>query len=145
MKKIKWGLNDWYNSREINFMNKLIKSEFVPKLYSSFEKKEGNELFTFMCMQLMKQNLSKYLNKRGSGLTVEEQRFIFASIVLGLEDIHGQEIIHKDIKDNNICIDENGFVYIIDFGLSKPIEYGKLTSGQDSGTLGYMAPEIINK
>ena len=145
MKKTKGGLDEKHNCREIKFMKKLKKSAFVPKLYSSFEKYEGNDLFTFMCMQLMKQNLSKYLNDRSSDLTNEEFRFIFASIVLGLEDIHGQGIIHKDIKEKNVCIDENGYVYIIDFGVSKPIKNGKLTKGQDSGTFGYMAPEIINK
>ena len=60
-------------------------------------------------------------------MSSEEKKFILASTIMGLGDIHEQGIVHKDIKENNICVDDNGYVYIIDFGISKPIENGKLT------------------
>lgn len=62
-------------------------------------------------------------------------------IACGLSDIHSAKVIHRDIKPNNIRVDENKIVKILDFGLAR-------TSGTEAfthsviGTLGYMAPEL---
>ena len=64
-------------------------------------------------------------------------------MILGLEDIHNQGIVHKDIKENNICLDEYGYLYIIDLGACQTIEQGKLNRGSTGGTFVYMAPEVI--
>lgn len=62
-------------------------------------------------------------------------------IASGLADIHSAGVIHRDIKENNIRVDQEGVVKIFDFGLAR-------VHGDDNrtrsiiGTLGYMAPEL---
>lgn len=54
-----------------------------------------------------------------NGFTEKEIKFITANIVIGLEYIHANRIIHKDIKPENIVFEENGYVRITDFGIAK--------------------------
>lgn len=59
-----------------------------------------------------------------------------------LEYAHRQGTLHRDIKPANLLLDEQGTVWITDFGLAKLAEPDDLTrSGDMVGTLRYMAPE----
>lgn len=78
---------------------------------------------------------------------VEVVRGIIEQIAKGLQAFHRQEMLHQDIRPNNIIIDHNGTVKIIDFGstrvagltdISKPI-----TQQQVLGTAQYTAPEYF--
>lgn len=46
-------------------------------------------------------------------------RFIVASVILGLEHLHENQIIYRDLKPENIIIFEDGYVKLTDFGLTK--------------------------
>lgn len=50
---------------------------------------------------------------------IEKINFIITNIIKGLQFIHDKGIIHRDIKPDNICLDENYIPYFIDFGMSK--------------------------
>jgi len=59
-----------------------------------------------------------------------------------LDYAHRHDIIHRDIKPANLILDDQGIVWITDFGLAKPIHETELTHhGQLIGTLRYMSPE----
>jgi len=80
-------------------------------------------------------------------LTQEEIFNILQQICDALEYAHRQGVIHRDIKPDNILIDQEGRVRIADFGLAKlgaesEIQDKTLTrSGVMMGTMNYMAPE----
>lgn len=61
--------------------------------------------------------------------------------MLGLEYIHTNEVIHKDIKPENLVLSDKGYVKITDFGIAKI--YHEINANENSGTPGYMAPEIL--
>ena len=59
-----------------------------------------------------------------------------------LDHAHRQGVLHRDIKPSNLLEDENGVVWVADFGLAKTQEADELTSaGELLGTIRYMAPE----
>ena len=63
---------------------------------------------------------------------------------MALGHLHKNGYIHRDLKLENIMIQEDGYVKLIDFGLSKFLEANKYTS-TIAGTVMYMAPEILNE
>jgi serine/threonine protein kinase len=65
-------------------------------------------------------------------------------VAKGLAEIHGQGIVHRDIKPDNVRLDKEGVVKIIDFGLSREIGVDNETQSA-FGHLPYMAPELLGK
>ncbi|KAM5582450.1 hypothetical protein ABKV19_002725 [Rosa sericea] len=62
-------------------------------------------------------------------------------ILQGLKYLHGQNVIHRDIKCANILVHANGSVKLADFGLAKTIKMNDKISCR--GTANWMAPEVV--
>ena len=73
-------------------------------------------------------------------LNKEQTNFYIASMMVAIQYLHESKIIYRDIKPENIIIEENGYLKLIDFGTAKEIEDRTKTI---IGTPHYMAPEII--
>ena len=56
---------------------------------------------------------------REKRLTEERARIYLAEVLLALEDLHKRDIIFRDLKPDNVVLDEEGHVLLTDFGLSK--------------------------
>ncbi|QDT04458.1 Serine/threonine-protein kinase PknB [Rubripirellula lacrimiformis] len=69
---------------------------------------------------------------------------LMRDIALGLEPAHLQDILHRDLKPDNILMEQSGRAWIADFGLA--ISESEQNSGRRelAGTLPYMSPEQIN-
>lgn len=66
-------------------------------------------------------------------------------ILAGLEYAHGHEVVHRDIKPDNIFLLEDGTVKLVDFGLARVQASTTITkSGSVMGSPGYIAPEVID-
>lgn len=55
-------------------------------------------------------------------LTEEESRFYIAETILAVQSVHKMNYIHRDLKPDNLLLDENGHVKLSDFGLCKHVE-----------------------
>ena len=72
----------------------------------------------------------------------DSARFYLCQIVCALEYLHSMDIVYRDLKTENIMLDEDGNIKLIDFGLSKIFEDGRTLTQTFCGTVEYMAPEV---
>lgn len=64
-------------------------------------------------------------------------------MVLGLQYCHSKNVLHRDIKLDNILLTSQGTVKICDFGVSKLIEKPRELMFEQCGTPAYIAPEVF--
>lgn len=67
---------------------------------------------------------------------------MFQQVVAGLHYLHSQNIIHGDIKPQNLLMDEDSTVKIADFGISKMLDTSTEQLRDTAGTPVFMAPEV---
>ena len=75
-------------------------------------------------------------------LTPTQISIIAFGVALGLQYLHNKGLIHRDIKSQNILLDENKYPVVCDFGSSRNKEATRMLTGQ-GGTANYMAPEFL--
>ncbi len=83
--------------------------------------------------------LKKYIEKK-SRLSVKEAVSIAIQVAMGLEAAHNNNIIHRDIKPQNIMISKDGKVKVTDFGIAKAATSNTITSNV-MGSVHYTSPE----
>lgn len=112
----------------------------IIKVFEIGESKEN----VFISMEYLEGGTLNDYIKKNHPLKIEEIKKITLEICLGLKAVHEKNIIHRDLKSNNIMLDINNNIKLMDFGLSKSSLLTKLTSkGTLLGTLGYISPEQI--
>lgn len=75
-------------------------------------------------------------------MTEDEIRSIFRQICEAVYHLHSNKIVHRDIKDENVILDQAGKIQLIDFGSSAYLKEGK-EFDTFCGTLDYAAPEVL--
>lgn len=115
-----------------------------PNIMSIYEISEF-EKSVFMVMEFVEgQTLKSYISKlkSGSGIPFLKATEWMSIIANGLKAAHDKEIIHRDIKSENIMISPDEQIKIMDFGIAKlKGSSGMTKTGTSLGTLAYMAPE----
>ncbi|MDI6766672.1 MAG: protein kinase [Bacteroidota bacterium] len=95
----------------------------------------------FISMEYIEGKSIKELAK-GKELPIEEILRIAIQVAEGLSKAHQKNIVHRDIKSDNIMLTHDGLAKIMDFGLAKLKGVTKLTkTGTTLGTVQYMSPE----
>lgn len=96
----------------------------------------------YIVMEMVKgQTLKKLIQQRGA-LDLDEALVIMKQIMSGLSEAHKHNIVHRDIKPQNILIKDDGSVKIADFGIARAQGATQLTQVDSvMGSVHYMAPE----
>ncbi len=97
----------------------------------------------YMAMQYIKgadfeTTLAKY-HAENAQISPQETIRIMKQVCEALDYAHSQKVIHRDIKPSNILIDEEGRIFVTDFGLALMTELG--TQGEIFGSQHYIPPE----
>ena len=127
--------------REISILKKMDHRNIIKLFYALDEKRQ-----IFLIMEYIgHMSLHAYLKtKSGRKLEEREAKKLFFQIVQALNYCHSKNIVHRDIKLENILLDENLTIKVIDFGFSIVMPSTKKLN-IFCGTPSYMAPEIVNK
>lgn len=117
-----------------------INSQFVVKF---IEKIENTRNIHVVMECAGKHNLEEYLKekKEGAHLKPHEIMTLLGNITRGLQAIHVQNIIHRDLKIENVVLNHYDHPKIVDFGFARELE----TQMGVCGTLNYMSPELCEK
>eukprot|EP00928_Gymnodinium_smaydae_P011617 TRINITY_DN14265_c0_g8_i1.p1 TRINITY_DN14265_c0_g8~~TRINITY_DN14265_c0_g8_i1.p1 ORF type:complete len:452 (+),score=71.70 TRINITY_DN14265_c0_g8_i1:97-1356(+) len=123
---------------ELNFLRTLQGHGNIIRVVESFEAHPKlNVLALELCDEdLFSHAISNHVSE-GDGVR------ILRGVLSALKHVHEHEIVHRDVKPENVCLDKDGSARLMDFGLAA------LLSDLDEmrracGTLGYMAPEMFS-
>ena len=116
-----------------------IESDFIVNVQWAFHDKD----YLYLVMDLMMGGDLRYHHARIRKFTHEQTQFMIACLVEALEAVHNEGIIHRDIKPENLVFDSNGYLRLTDFGIARVWE--PENKSENSGTPGYMAPEVMFK
>jgi len=130
-------------TREIQAL-KIVSHPNVVSYVDEGSFSENNIDFMYVVMDYADgEDLEKYLKKRS--FSVEEAMKVFNELLAGISAIHNANIVHRDLKPANIFIKDDMTVKVLDFGLSKLIDFTSITStGAEIGSPLYMSPEQIS-
>ena len=83
--------------------------------------------------------------RSGNRLKEEELREVVSCCLLGLSYLHNRNVMHRDIKPDNLFISESGVIKLGDFGLAVQLEHSCSKRNTTCGTSLYMAPEVYEE
>ncbi len=90
---------------------------------------------------VMERGMGKSLHEKKPD-SLEEICAVSRQICSALEYAHGQGIVHRDLKPENVIYCAESLVKLSDFGLARPVASRVTSTGQISGTVFYLAPEV---
>ena len=110
---------------------------FIVNMVYSFQDHD----YLYLVMDLLPGGNLRYHLSIKNHFNEKQIKFLIGCIMIGLKYIHGQNILHRDIKPENLVFDSNGYLRITDFGIAK--HYVINNKKDTSGTIGYLAPEVL--
>ncbi|GAC1565458.1 MAG: hypothetical protein PVS3B3_31920 [Ktedonobacteraceae bacterium] len=123
--------------RERRIMRSLRHEHILPLLAAG---RQGT--YAYLVMPYMQGGTLEDRLKQGP-LAPEEAHTLFVQLADALQYMHSYGILHRDIKPANILLDDNGLVYLADFGIASYTDESAIGSnGHVMGTPIYMAPEL---
>ncbi|XP_059531852.1 serine/threonine-protein kinase 32B [Myotis daubentonii] len=123
--------------RELQIMQGL-EHPFLVNLWYSFQDEED----MFMVVDLLLGGDLRYHLQQNVHFPEGAVRLYICELALALEYLQQQRIIHRDIKPDNILLDEHGHVHITDFNIATVVQGAEKASSM-AGTKPYMAPEVF--
>ena len=110
-----------------------------PNIVNVYDVGDEQNIF-YIVMELVEGiTLKTYIEKKGR-LTVKEATSIAIQVAAGLEVAHNNQIVHRDIKPQNIIISRDGKVKVTDFGIAKSVSSNTNTADA-MGSVHYTSPE----
>ncbi|MDF2713079.1 MAG: hypothetical protein K0R28_4 [Paenibacillus sp.] len=115
----------------------------IPKLLDTFEERKQ----LFLCMEHKEgRNLEDIVFADGIVFSLREALLIIKKVVAILEYVHGERIVHRDVRIPNLIWQPDGSVALIDFGLACPVSAdGRLPPEEDEAHEHYAEEKRIRR
>ncbi|XP_030005646.1 serine/threonine-protein kinase PLK1 isoform X1 [Sphaeramia orbicularis] len=101
--------------------------------------------FVFVVLEICRRRSLLELHKRRKAVTEPEARYYMIHLLKGVQYLHNNRVIHRDLKLGNIFLNDDMDVKIGDFGLATKIEFDGERKKTLCGTPNYIAPEVLCK
>ncbi|XP_074987427.1 serine/threonine-protein kinase 32A isoform X3 [Caretta caretta] len=124
--------------KELQIMQGL-EHPFLVNLWYSFQDEED----MFMVVDLLLGGDLRYHLQQNVRFQEGTVKLFICELALALDYLQGRHIIHRDMKPDNILLDEHGHVHITDFNIATILAKGMQVT-TIAGTKPYMAPEMFN-
>lgn len=118
-----------------------LQSKYILHIYSVFELNNTVYIATRQIKNATDFHNYLSLGNTPKKLSISEALKYFAQICEALREVHEKNIVHLDIKPENILIDNNGDTTLIDFGISVSLKDGKPATLLGAATPHYAPPE----
>lgn len=123
--------------RELEILQGL-EHVFLVNLWYSFQDEED----MFMVVDLLLGGDLRFHLQQNVTFSEDTVRLYVCELTLALDYLRGQHIIHRDVKPDNILLDEQGHAHLTDFNIATIVKDGERATAL-AGTKPYMAPEIF--
>lgn len=144
LKKLNNGTGPANARKEIRLLRGL-RHRNVIALHEVYYSQEKEKIYVFMeyCAGTLKELLDSAPDLR---FPEHQARNYFAQLMTGVEYIHSQGVIHRDIKPGNLLLSNSDEVKISDFGVADELDRytAAPTCTSGAGTPPFMAPELVN-
>ena len=134
------------------YLDGFVREEWIgqrlkhPGLMKTYKAKRAKKFLYFTTEYIKGQTLRQWMAENPSP-DVGKVREIIEQIASALRALHRQDVIHQDLKPDNIMIDTEGRIKIIDFGAVQAAGLAELATvlqrQHPEGTLNYTAPEYL--
>lgn len=96
-----------------------------------------------LCMEFIDFNLDTFIKTKAPSLSADRIKQILYQITLAIDYLHGNKVLHRDLKPMNILLTKDFVVKIADFGLSRIYSLPVRPYTKEVLTLWYRSPELI--
>ncbi|KAK4135403.1 kinase-like protein [Trichocladium antarcticum] len=132
----------WLIREEVAIMKKLNHPNLV-QLIEVLDDPDDDSVYMVleMCKKGVVMNIG--LGEATTPYPEEQCRLWFRDLILGIEYLHSQGVVHRDIKPDNLLLTDDDILKIVDFGVSEMFEKsGQMRTAKSAGSPAFLPPEL---
>ncbi|KAF5018312.1 hypothetical protein F66182_9711 [Fusarium sp. NRRL 66182] len=130
---------------EIAIMKKLNHPNLV-QLYEVLDDPEEDSIYMVLEMCRKGVVMKVGLDDQATPYPEESCRYWFRDLILAIEYLHAQGVIHRDIKPDNLLLSDDDVLKVVDFGVSEMFEKpDKMRTAKSAGSPAFLPPELCGK
>uniref|UniRef100_H2ZGZ7 cyclin-dependent kinase n=1 Tax=Ciona savignyi TaxID=51511 RepID=H2ZGZ7_CIOSA len=124
--------------REISLLKELDHTNIVRLMDVIHSEKK-----LYLVFEYLNQDLKKYMDSKPNGLPMPLAKSYLYQLLQGIAYCHSHRVLHRDLKPQNLLLDEHGCIKLADFGLARAIGVPVRMYTHEVITLWYRPPEIL--
>ena len=124
--------------REVKML-RFLKHEHIVELKEAFKRKQR----VYLVFEYMDRNLLEVLEESPNGLDPEYIRKIIFQLVKAVDYMHSFDIVHRDVKPENLLINRNNVLKLCDFGFARVLPKASEEITDYVATRWYRSPELL--